>query len=321
MNNYLPVLLNEELYYPDGQQQAEVYVDNSFRQSKMYQMGVSCVDCHNPHSGRLKYKGNKVCTQCHSPIGDKRFPSAAKPYDSPAHTFHKKGSSGSQCVSCHMPTKKYMIIHSRPDHSIRVPRPDLSIKLGTPNACTNCHMDKTAKWANDWIIKWYGAKQYSKKHYGEIIAAGRLGQLGAEEELIKLAEDTGEPNIVRATALHLLSRYGQNSINASIKELQNSDPQIRRAAITGLEKLPASERLSQVSPFLVDEIRAVRIEAANVLSSVSPILFDTEQRKNFNSALDELISVQKISADMPGANISLGVLNEKIGHPASFPLL
>lgn len=314
MDNYLPALLSEELYYPDGQQQAEVYVYNSFRQSKMYQMGVSCVDCHNPHTSKLKFAGNAVCTQCHSPEGDKRFPTAAKLYDDPSHTFHKKDTPGAQCVGCHMPAKNYMMIHSRPDHSIRIPRPDLSMKLGTPNACTNCHTDKTAKWANDWIEKWHGVKQQAKNHYGEVIAAGRSGQPEAEDALIKLAGDTSEPNVVRATALDLLSHYGQASITASIEGLRNTDPAIRRAAITGLEKLSNSERLAQVAPLLVDPIRAVRIEAARVLSSVPIDLFNTDQRTNFNSALDELISAQKNSLDMPGSNLNLGVLNENRGH-------
>lgn len=314
MDNYLPALLSDGLYYPDGQQQAEVYVYNSFRQSKMYQMGVSCVDCHNPHTGKLKYVGNAICTQCHSPEGDKRFPTAAKLYDDPSHTFHKKDSPGSQCVSCHMPAKNYMIIHPRPDHSIRIPRPDLSMKLNTPNACTNCHTDKTNKWANDWIIKWYGVKQQAKIHYGEVIAAGRSQQPGAEEALITLAGDTSEPNVVRATALDLLSLYGQASITVSIESLHHADPAIRRAAITSLEKLSHSERLSHVAPFLKDPIRAVRIEAARVLSSVPLDLFNTNQRTNFNSAFDELISSQKVSADMPGSNLNLGIVYENTGH-------
>jgi tetratricopeptide (TPR) repeat protein len=246
-------------------------------------------------------------------LGDKRFPSAAKLYDDPIHTFHQKGTPGAACVSCHMPAKKYMIIHSRPDHSIRIPRPDLSMKLGTPNACTQCHTHKTANWANDWIIKWYGAKP-TKIHYGEIIAAGRTGEAGAEAALINLAGDTSEPNVVRATALDLLSHYGPASLTASIESLHNTDPIMRHAALTGLEKLGFLERLSQVAPFLLDPIRAVRIEAARILSSVPLNLFNADQRANFDSALREFISAEKQAADMPGSNLNLGVIHENLGQ-------
>jgi tetratricopeptide (TPR) repeat protein len=311
MNNYLPTLLSADLYYPDGQQQGEVYVYNSFRQSKMYQMGVSCIDCHHPHTGKLKYAGNAVCTECHNPQGDKRFPTAAKLYDDPLHTFHRKGSTGSYCVNCHMPAKKYMIIHARRDHSIRIPRPDLSMKLGTPNACTGCHTDKTANWASEQIKNWYGVKQ-NKIHYGEIIAAGRKGQKDAEAGLVKLARDLSEPTVVRATALDLLSYYGLASINASLLGARNKDPAMRLASIAGLEKLYYDERLKQVSPFLKDPIRAVRIEAARVLLDVPPNLFNADERVNFNIALNELIAVEQNAIGMPSANLNLGAIYERL---------
>lgn len=310
LDNYLPVLLNAGIYYPDGQQQAEVYVYHSFLQSKMYQMGVSCIDCHNPHTGKLKYDGNAVCTQCHSPIGQKRFPTAAKLYDDPMHTFHQKGTKGAECVSCHMPSKNYMMIHARPDHSIRIPRPDLSIKLGTPNACNNCHSDKSAEWAADWISKWYGLKQHTEIHYGEIIAAGRLGKPEAEAALMKLASDKSKPNVVRATALNLLINYGAQSLSASIEALQDKDPAIRREAISGFEKIPATERIVYVAPFLNDPIRAVRIEAARVLSPVPLHAFSESQQYAFKDAINEYIAAMKVMIDLPPANFNLAMLNE-----------
>lgn len=126
----LPMLLTEPLYHADGQQLDEVFVDGSFRQSKMYQAGVSCSTCHDSHSGKLRRTGNSLCTHCHSPTpGDRGFPRAGGLYDTPAHHFHAPGSPGAQCVACHMPSKTYMQIQARPDHSLRVPRPDLSDRL------------------------------------------------------------------------------------------------------------------------------------------------------------------------------------------------
>lgn len=311
MNHFLPALLTEDLFYPDGQQQAEVYVYNSFKQSKMYQFGVICTDCHNPHTGKLKLEGNAVCTQCHSPTGDKRFPTAAKLYDDPSHTFHPKGSPGAACVNCHMPAKKYMQIHSRPDHSIRIPRPDLSMQLGTPNACTTCHTDKSAKWANDWINKWHG--QHTRtKHYGELFAAARKGDATVENELIELANDNNAASIIRATALNQLNHYGVDSINTSIKLLQDNDPLIRHAALTNLEKVPLNERVQFISSLLTDSILAVRIEAARLLAGAT--LSSKEQQQLLQQTTDEFITTNKLSLDMPGANLNLAVLNESQGN-------
>ena len=105
-------------YHVDGQIDDEVYVYGSFIQSKMYHQGVKCTDCHDPHTARTLAKGNQLCMRCHSPK-----PENPTLYDSPAHHFHEQGSKGAQCVECHMPEKKYMVVDPRRDHSIRIPRP------------------------------------------------------------------------------------------------------------------------------------------------------------------------------------------------------
>lgn len=120
-------------YHCDGQIRDEVYEHGSFLQSRMYAKGIRCSDCHDPHSVKLKHTGNQVCTSCHQHPAGK--------YDTPSHHKHKPGGSGALCVDCHMPSKTYMEVDVRRDHSLRVPRPDQSVTLGTPNACTGCHLD------------------------------------------------------------------------------------------------------------------------------------------------------------------------------------
>jgi predicted CXXCH cytochrome family protein len=129
LDYYHPALLTPPLYHSDGQQRGEVYNWGSFLQSKMYASGVTCSDCHNPHSGKLRAEGNTLCATCHLP----------SKYGTGAHHHHKPASAGASCVSCHMPTTTYMMVDPRHDHSLRVPRPDLSVKFGTPNACNGCH--------------------------------------------------------------------------------------------------------------------------------------------------------------------------------------
>jgi tetratricopeptide (TPR) repeat protein len=134
--NYYDYFANELLtagtYHADGQILDEVYELGSFLQSKMFHKNIRCTDCHDPHSLKLKHPGNQVCTSCHQHPAGK--------YDGANHHRHAAGSPGAQCVNCHMPQTTYMELDPRRDHSLRVPRPDLSVQLGTPNACTGCHL-------------------------------------------------------------------------------------------------------------------------------------------------------------------------------------
>ena len=154
LDYYRPALLTRPLYHADGQQRDEVYDWGSFLQSKMFARGVTCSDCHNPHSGKLRADGNATCASCHLP---------AK-YDTPAHTHHESTSAGATCIGCHMPTTTYMVIDPRHDHSLRIPRPDLSVTLGTPNACTSCHTQRDARWAAAQVTAWYGPRAGPDAH-------------------------------------------------------------------------------------------------------------------------------------------------------------
>ena len=143
----------------------------------MYARGVRCSDCHDPHSLELKAEGNAVCAQCHSPAGNPRFPTLRKAlYDDPSHTFHAAGTPGAACKSCHMPERVYMGIDWRRDHGFRVPRPDVSVETGGPNACTDCHKDKDAAWAAAEI-----AKRFPREHApgAELRHHDRGGALGS----------------------------------------------------------------------------------------------------------------------------------------------
>jgi len=314
LDHYLPSLLNAGLYHADGQQLDEVFVDGSFRQSKMYAQGVGCTDCHNPHSGKLKLAGNAVCTQCHAPQANASFPVAAGAYDTPAHHFHQAGSEGAQCAACHMPSKNYMQIQARPDHSLRVPRPDLTVKIGTPNACTQCHDDKPAQWAADRVAAWYGPNRRQEPHFGETLAAARSGQPGAPDALARLAADKQLPAIVRATALDGLRSDPSTGDSVRIEATRDADPSVRAAAADSLESVPATQRLYALAPLLKDPVRAVRIAAARSLSSLPPEQIETATRPAFNAALAEYIAAQSVSLDMPGAQLNLAVVRQNTGR-------
>lgn len=313
LDEYRAEGLRPELYYPDGQQLGEVYEYASFRQSRMYQQGVRCTDCHNPHTGKVRGAGNALCTRCHGTPGDPRFPTAGnKVYDAVTHHFHQAGSAGAQCVNCHMPTRNYMIVHARRDHSIRIPRPDLTVKLGTPNACNACHKDRSAQWAAAAVEKWYG--HAPGPHYGEVIAAGRAGAPNAEAGLIALAGDHRQPAIVRAAALDTLRRYGPAGASVIVAATKDEDPAVRASAAAGLAGLPEGERLAAVGPLLTDPIRSVRIEAARALASTRADRFGATERPAFDAALAEYKQAQTAMADMPGSHLNLGALYETEGR-------
>ncbi len=300
----VPQLLTEGLYYPDGQILDEVYVYGSFTQSKMYQRGVRCSDCHDVHSLKLHKQGNALCCQCHR----------AEVYDSKAHHFHKdiyegKPSDGHLCVKCHMPGRYYMGIDYRPDHSLRVPRPDLSAELGTPNACSakGCHADKTLAWNSEYFQKWYGETR--KPHYGSVIAAGRAHEPGASTDLISTAGEGLLPAIVRATALSLLRAYPTEESRACLaKALDDENALIRYTAIRSLEFFDAETRLKRIAPKLYDPVKAVRMEAAVMLSMLPEEQLRKDDRQAYATALAEYREAMRYNGDLAPQRYNLGNL-------------
>ena len=256
-------LLTEPTYHADGQIRDEDYVYGSFIQSKMFHNGIRCTDCHDPHSTKVKFDNNLLCTSCH------QHPSGK--YDTPNHHHHQPGTPGASCIECHMPATTYMAIDSRRDHSFRVPRPDLSVKLGTPNACTACHIDASKLTANperkltqylDWILlaeagdqeieselarvneqmltatkQWYPVGQSPPmSEYYEQLAIGQSEQKESVPTLNRLARDSKAPAIVRATAMAVLADDpAEESLATAMAALADPDPKVASAAISRID--------------------------------------------------------------------------------------
>ncbi|MHA7774110.1 multiheme c-type cytochrome [Roseibium sp. M-1] len=258
--------LRQGLYHADGQILDEVYVYGSFLQSKMHASGVRCSNCHDPHSGQLKAEGNAVCTQCHSPAGNEAFPALqTKLYDDPSHHFHEAGTPGAACKSCHMIERVYMGIDGRRDHSFRVPRPDLSEKLGTPNACSDCHADRLASWAASELAKRFPQSRHRGPHYGEVFSAARQDPGVAAEDLLAIAKRGSFPAIVRATALDLLMPAATPELAADTAGLiSDPAPLVRAAALSLQQQAPTAERIGRAVPALDDPMTSVRIAAARL---------------------------------------------------------
>ncbi len=272
MDDLIPQIISTENYYPDGQIRDEDYEYGSFTQSKMFNNGVQCTNCHNPHSGHLRKTGNALCLQCHKPE-----------YDTPEHHFHKTGTEESLCINCHMPVKTFMGIDHRRDHSFRIPRPDQSITYGTPNTCTSCHTDKSNPWAVAAIIKWYGPER--KYHFSDDLAPGSLLNDQSEGHLIKLLTDTLQPEIARATAAYYLGNLvTRSSADALVKALHDQQPLVRYHAVRSMENFPEEIWKEKAIPLLADTVRAVRIAAADLYHRLPPSSLQAEEQESFKKA-------------------------------------
>lgn len=304
IDTHYPQVLEENLYYPDGQILDEVYEYGSFLQSKMYRSGIVCTDCHDAHTTRRRKEGNELCYSCHQ----------TEKYGSREHHFHKMDSLGSQCIECHMPARTYMVVDPRRDHSFRVPRPDLSKKLGVPNGCNNCHADKSPAWVAEHFGKWYGQPK-SGKHYGEIFLAASRYTPGTGADLIHLAEDNQQSPMVRATAVFLLRNYpSQSSMLTLRKMLQDDNPLIRSEAVASLDILPPGDRLPLLLPVLQDPVRLVRTLAARSLGPVPSGLLSKAALQQRDTTLREYEESQMFNADYPAAHMNLGNLYLELGE-------
>ncbi|MCA9173866.1 MAG: hypothetical protein KDB14_05200 [Planctomycetales bacterium] len=261
--------LSPQTYHCDGQILDEVYVTGSFLQSKMYHKGIRCTDCHDPHTATLKHEGNRVCTSCHQHSEGR--------YDNPAHHFHQVGSEGAKCVNCHMPSTTYMDVDPRRDHSLRIPRPDLSVELGSPNACSGCHLDKSGltadqtkqfsqykdwllaarpidgsapnqavaeglrrvdQWATEQCDKWYGEDRKSKQpHYGEGLHAAWSDPESAADAIGRWMRFS-TPALIRSSMLDsLVAAQLTKASQEMVDALSDSSPSVRASAIASFENL------------------------------------------------------------------------------------
>ncbi|WP_196222838.1 HEAT repeat domain-containing protein [Pseudooceanicola algae] len=301
-------LLRPGLYEADGQILDEDYVYGSFLQSKMYSMGVGCVDCHMPHGGDLIAEGNAVCAQCHSLAGNPEFPSLPLvDFDSPEHTHHPEGSAGAECKNCHMVERVYMGNDWRADHSFRVPRPDLNGETGAPDACTTCHSDQQPGWAAARLEEWFPESTHRGPHFGQILAHGRRNPQASMGELVGLARDEGEAGIVRATALWLLEQPRDPSAAEAVSGLlDDPDPLVRAAAVKAMRAIEPQQRTQRVIPLLGDPARAVRIAAAQAMFDSQIAYLPDHYREMMTGAFTDWQQMMEARLGFPEAQLQLG---------------
>ena len=286
-----------DTYHPDGQVRDENYEFASFLSSRMHHVGIRCVDCHEPHSGKRLIQGNMLCMRCHG--GGTEPPATV--VDPATHGRHAAGSAGNDCTSCHMPVTNYMQRHPRHDHGFTIPDPLLTREFGVPNACNRCHTDKDADWALQKTEEWYGEKMNRPtRSRAMLVARARRGEPAARDGLIALLK-TEVIAAWRATACHLLERWAMTpeASAALVGQLADASPLVREAALRSLVQ-PARENAAAVrkaiAPLLDDPARAVRVAAAWALVDTLDLT---------SKAGRELVHMLDLNSDQPTGRMQL----------------
>ncbi len=304
LNDHLPSLIDPGLYFSDGQMLDEVYVYGSFLQSKMHEQGVTCSDCHDPHSLKLHAPGPQVCLQCH----------AAASFATKEHQLHETDSAGANCVECHMPSTNYMQIDARHDHSFRIPRPWLSETYGTPDACQNCHTNKTSAWATGILSSVGKGPDATTPHWSETFAAA-LDSSGIPrpEAILQISMDEDTPAIIKATAFsNGLFTLDPNALELLEEQLNSDDSMLRWGATRGLNYADPASQLRLAPPLLTDPVRAVRIEALPIVLSLGNDTLSNAIRQQRKRVVEEYIAVQMANPERVESHVNLGNLYREL---------
>ena len=310
LQTHIPATINATNYYIDGQIKEEDYEYGSFLQSRMYAAGVTCINCHDAHSMKIRISGNQLCFSCHAP----------EKFDLPEHTHHQRNSMGAQCLNCHMPVTNYMVIDARRDHSIRIPRPDLSTQMNTPNACNKCHSDKSTEWTTKYFLQWYRSKLPQSKTYAELMYAISKKTRGSEAALHDLLSSKIYPAIIQATALEQYDQFSTpGMINLMKNYLLSPDANVRLNAIHASANLSPDVLLATIAPMLDDSVLAVRMEAMNALGPLYSQLGESWTQR-FDAVMDEYLTIQKSLGDRPESYLNQGIILAATGKTADAEL-
>ncbi len=293
----LELPLIEGIFWPNGMQRDEDYCETGLRLSRMGRTGVTCIDCHDPHTAALKLpqEDNSLCLRCHA--GGTPVNGVAAPViDMATHTPCPQGSKGARCVECHMPESPYMARDPRRDHSFNSPDPALSAELGTPNACLMCHTGKDNAWAAAAVERVYGKspKMAAYRPRTRAVQAAMQGR-GRLSDLLA-AYRAEEVPAWRATLLeHMANLKPSDELPAVAREAaKDASPMVRAAAAKVLRE--------EALPLSADPVKLVRRTAAWPLVDI--LLRDG----CYPETLAELEATAAFQSDQPHGAMQLAVL-------------
>ena len=318
----LDMVDGSELYYADGQIREEDYEYASFLGSRMHAAGVYCLNCHNPHTAKIRLPGNWLCLQCHGGGS-----TSAPAIDPVAHSHHqvrgygpdgkliaadltkynsqKFPETGGECINCHMPQTPYMQRHWRHDHGFTSPDPLLTRELGMPNACNRCHRDQSVDWALAATQKWYGTNMDRvlgpRRERTRAIALARSGDAAAIAPLLKLLAANETPYWRAAIISQLQPWPARPEVQASVREaLSDTNALVRTKSAHVLDATAqplAAAVVAALRSRLADPVRSVRLAAAWSLRGELDL--SSRAGRELSLFLDE-------NADEPAGQMQLG---------------
>jgi len=268
----------------------------------MYRAGVSCSNCHDAHSLKLKASGNALCLQCHK----------AEVFDTRQHHKHEENSPAAACVTCHMPSRTYMGVHVRHDHAFSIPRPDWTGKFGTGNACAeNCHQGQKIG-----VVP--NASAPAETARIEALSALRDNSPTLFRRALTYLGLPGQAAITQATLMPALAAAespatAQQALAIIQAASIHSDGLLRLGAARSLQGLPDAAKVRLGQALLTDPLRAVRIEAARALLGI-----DAEPlAKQLGAGQAELIAAENLSAERPEALVNQAQIYRASGQTSA----
>jgi tetratricopeptide (TPR) repeat protein len=251
-------------HHPDGQAADEDFERASLALSPMGHRGVTCLDCHDPHSGGLRVANGRdgLCATCHA------AGARGAPVITAGHAHHDPAGPGARCVACHMPEATFMQRDHRRDHGFTVPDPALAAELGMPDACAGCHPTWSPAARAGHVDAWFGAGRARPRRWrARLVARAMRGEAGVSAELAGAL--AGEPNDAwRASLAGMLAAWVDDAVarGALTARLGDRSPWVRAAAARAL----GGTAPEAVEGLLRDPVRAVRVDAAWSLRGMRP---------------------------------------------------
>ena len=295
LDQYAPALISDGLYYDDGQIRDEVYVYGSYLQSGMAQAGVTCSDCHDPHTGARRLPGNALCTSCH----------AGKIEDAPVHLLHVDGNAATDCETCHMPERTYMGIDQRGDHRFGIPDPITARAIGSRNVCADCHGENTDV---ERILNGPESRP------GLAVLALRA----STTDRMALVQDVlVDSTVSRFEKGSLIARLGSepttDALRVVMTALSSGNPFERVGALRAIADPAFRAPLPNLSDRFADSLNWVRVEAVAAALAHAHDRFDEEPAR---SALADYEAAQMAVAEQPEAHLNLASMREVTGDMA-----
>jgi hypothetical protein len=183
-----PGVVSENRFWPDGMVRVSGREYGSLINSPCFKGGeFSCLSCHSLHIGEndprplaewaidqldTGMEENRACLPCHAEYNADDTLAA--------HSRHLPESTGSNCYNCHMPYTAYGLLKATRSHQIDSPTVASSLETGRPNACNQCHLDRSLRWAAESLEAWYGQAQPELTEIQQAVPAALIWLLSGD---------------------------------------------------------------------------------------------------------------------------------------------